>query len=134
MGVTSQERNVSLMKRKKIVIERKSLIYGLLTGSQSGTARTFDHKPPRPPQPNLFKLQNKKGIICFSSKNKRLVLKTIMLIKSRIFLYFEIITNEITVTVRFIEHHSIVDFSKFHFLLFSVIIKLICKISVIIVQ
>lgn len=76
MGVISQERNVSLIIRRKIVIKTKSLIYGLLTGSQSGTARAFDHKPPRPPQPNLFKLQNKKGIICFSSKNKRLVWKT----------------------------------------------------------
>ncbi|XKL65822.1 hypothetical protein PGB90_009242 [Kerria lacca] len=32
-------------------------------GSHSGTTKTMDHKPPRPPQPNIPKFQNKKVVM-----------------------------------------------------------------------
>lgn len=41
----------------------------LFAGSQSGTMRTLDHRPPRPPQPNLSKLQNKKGTRFFKIRS-----------------------------------------------------------------
>lgn len=34
--------------------------FNLSSGSHSGGTRMLDHRPPRPPQPNLSKLQNKK--------------------------------------------------------------------------
>ncbi|KAK7604053.1 hypothetical protein V9T40_004326 [Parthenolecanium corni] len=52
--------------------------FNVSTGSHAGNTKTFDHKPPRPPQPNLKKLQNKKVMTLDRSSQHHCFLSDVM--------------------------------------------------------